>query len=352
VRIASIVGARPQFVKLAVMDRVFAACSGVDHRIIHTGQHYDDSMSGSFFRDLAISEPAYNLEVGSGSHGEQTAHMIRSLEPLLIAERPDWVLLYGDTNSTVAGALTAAKIGLPIAHIEAGLRSFNRAMPEEVNRIVADHLSDALLCPTETSMHNLRREGLAERAVLTGDIMYDAVLASLAANQQTNPGRWAAGTYALATIHRAENTDNPARLRTLLTALERISSETVPVVLALHPRTRKLIQQFDWQPEHVTVIPPVPYIDMLVLEKHARMILTDSGGVQKEAYFLHVPCITLREETEWVETLDNGCNVLVGASDAERICAAARSAETAGPWADHYGQGDAGEKIAHALMKR
>jgi UDP-GlcNAc3NAcA epimerase len=352
VRIASIVGARPQFVKLAVMHRVFESCSGVEHRIVHTGQHYDDAMSGSFFRDLAIAEPAYNLEVGSGSHGEQTAAMIARLEPVLLAERPDWVLLYGDTNSTVAGALTAAKLHIRIAHIEAGLRSFNRAMPEEVNRIVTDHVSDALLCPTRASMENLRLEGLDGRAVLTGDIMYDAVLANITAAEQRNAGaaHWPAGSYALATIHRAENTDNPARLRVLLAALEAIAAEVVPVVLALHPRTRKMIEDFNWRPDRVTVIPPAPYLDMLLLEKRARMILTDSGGVQKEAYFLRVPCLTLREETEWVETLENSCNVLVGASDPQRIRAAAHNIERAGPWSDHYGQGDAGFKIAAALM--
>jgi UDP-GlcNAc3NAcA epimerase len=352
VRIASIVGARPQFVKLAVMDRVFASYPGVEHRIIHTGQHYDDAMSGSFFRDLAIADPAHNLEVGSGLHGEQTATMIARLEPVLLAERPDWVLLYGDTNSTVAGALTAAKLHIPIAHIEAGLRSFNRAMPEEVNRIVADHLSDALLCPTQASMENLRREGLEGRTVLTGDIMYDAVLANISAAEERDRDdtRWPAGSYALATIHRAENTDDPVRLRALLAALESIAAEVVPVVLALHPRTRKLIEDCHWRPERVTVIPPAPYMDMLLLEKRARMILTDSGGVQKEAYFLRVPCLTLREETEWVETLGNSCNVLVGASDPQRIRAAAHDIDRAGPWSDHYGQGDAGFKIAAALM--
>jgi UDP-GlcNAc3NAcA epimerase len=352
-RIVSVVGARPQFVKLAVICRALAAYSNVDHRIVHTGQHYDDAMSGSFFRDLAIPEPAYNLGVGSRSHAQQTAEMMRLMEPVLESERPEWVLLYGDTNSTVAGALTAAKLHLKIAHIEAGLRSFNRAMPEEVNRIVTDHLSDLLLCPTTASVENAHREGLGDRAVLTGDVMLDALLAAAdVANAIQNPiaDKWPSGGYALVTIHRAENTDDPARMNVLLSALECIANDVCPVIVATHPRTRKIIDASRRTLKHVFLIPPVPYSEMLLLERRARMILTDSGGVQKEAYFLRVPCITLREETEWVETLENDCNILVGATQSDSITTAVSRTSTAGPWIDHYGTGNAGKCIVDCLF--
>lgn len=353
-QIVSIVGARPQFVKLAVLSRALEKYSFVEHRIVHTGQHYDDSMSGSFFRDLGIPEPEDNLGVGSAAHGQQTAEIIRRLEPLLESRRPDWVLLYGDTNSTAAGALTAVKMHLKLAHIEAGLRSFNREMPEEINRVVADHLSDVLFCPTAAGMENLRREGLAGRAVLCGDVMYDAVLANLrsyACYVDSPAFEWKERSYALATIHRAENTDNPDRLSCILQALERIAVDVCPVLLTLHPRTRKILNAMHWTPRYVSLIPPLAYPDMLLFEKRARMILTDSGGVQKEAYFLQVPCITLRSETEWVETLENSCNVLAGTGDSDRIVQAALRTD-AGPWGTHYGNGDAGEIIARELVSR
>ena len=354
-RIASVVGARPQFVKLAVLCRALARQPKLEHRIVHTGQHYDDAMSGSFFRDLAIAEPHHNLNVRSASHAQQTAEMIRRLEPVLHSLQPDWVLLYGDTNSTVAGALTAAKMHFKLAHIEAGLRSFNREMPEEINRVVADHLSDLLFCPTSTAIENLQREGLSSRAVLCGDVMYDAILANLeAAERRTgSPAyQWKDRSYALATVHRAENTDNIDRLSSVMHALERIGSEIYPVVLTVHPRTRKALEELGWTPEHVSFIPPLSYPDMLLFEKRASMILTDSGGVQKEAYFLRVPCVTLRDETEWIETLENSCNTLAGASEPNRIFRAARQATSVGPWGTHYGQGDAGEIIVRELIAR
>ena len=354
-RIVSVVGARPQFVKLAVICRALAIHTDVCHRVVHTGQHYDDAMSGSFFRDLLIPEPAFNLEVGSGTHGEQTAEMIRRLEPVLELESPDWVLLYGDTNSTVAGALTAAKLHIRSAHIEAGLRSFNRAMPEEVNRVVADHLSDLLLCPTAAAMENIEREGLGGRAVLTGDVMFDAVLANLETARTRNSSiayQFGAGEYAFATIHRAENTDNSDRLHVLLTALEQVAADICPVVLAMHPRTQKVVAASGRKLEHIVTIPPVAYPDMLLFEKRAKMIFTDSGGVQKEAYFLHVPCITLREETEWVETLVNGCNVLAGSHDPDAIRKLAQRTSGIGPWGNHYGDGTAGVKIVEQLLAR
>jgi len=351
-RVVSVVGARPQFVKLAVICRAFAAHSAVSHSIVHTGQHYDDAMSGAFFRDLGIPEPAVNLEVGSGTHAEQTAEIMRRLEPVLVSERPDWVLLYGDTNSTMAAALTAAKLHFRIAHVEAGLRSFNRRMPEEINRIVTDHVSDLLFCPTTAGMENLRVEGLNGRAVLTGDVMLDAVLANLdvAVARTVSPAyRWRAGQYALATIHRAENTDDRDRLEALLYALEVIADQICPVVLAVHPRTQKILASSGRELRHVSIIPPVGYPDMLLLESRARMILTDSGGVQKEAYFLRVPCVTLRDETEWVETLNNGCNIVAGA-DPQAVIAAAQRTNAAGPWVNHYGNGKAGAQIVEALL--
>ncbi len=352
-QIVSIVGARPQFVKLAVLSRAFAKHPTIEHQIVHTGQHYDDAMSGSFFRDLGIPEPHHNLSVGSGSHGPQTAEMMVRLEPVLDSIQPDWVLLYGDTNSTAAGALTAAKMHLKLAHIEAGLRSFNRRMAEEINRIVADHLSDVLFSPTIAGMENLHREGLASRAVLSGDVMYDAVLANLndfERRAESPAYAWKEGSYALATVHRAETTDDSDRLRAVLQAFERIALEICPIVMTLHPRTRKAIEAMEWTPRHVSIIPPLHYPDMLLFEKRARMILTDSGGVQKEAYFVRVPCVTLREETEWTETLENSCNVLAGAHDPNRIVQAAQQTDSAGPWGTHYGRGDAGEIIVKELM--
>jgi UDP-N-acetylglucosamine 2-epimerase len=353
-RMVSVVGARPQFVKLGPVCRAFQRFPSATHRIVHTGQHYDDAMSGAFFRDLGIPAPAVNLEVGSGSHASQTAEMMRRLETVLQAESPDWVLLYGDTNSTLAGALTAAKLHLRCAHIESGLRSFNRSMPEEINRVVTDHVSDVLFCPTDSAMENLRREGLAERAVLTGDIMLDAIVAVAGAAEAGTDSaafQWQQRSYALATIHRAENTDDVARLRALLDALEEISSRICPVVLAIHPRTEKMVATLGWKADKITIIPPLSYPDMILFEKRARMILTDSGGVQKEAYILNVPCITLRNETEWVETLGNSCNTITGA-DPVRILQAARNADAAGPWASYYGNGNAAGCIVQDLVSR
>lgn len=349
-RVLSIVGARPQFVKMAVVCRA-AAAHGVEHRIVHTGQHYDREMSDIFFQELDIPAPDHHLGVGSGSHGEQTGEMIKRLEPVLAQEQPGWVLLYGDTNSTLAGAIVASKMGFHVAHVEAGLRSFNRRMPEELNRIVADHLSDLLLCPTAAAMENLRREGLQERARLTGDVMYEAAL-TFRERAESRGGAlaetWQPGAFSLATVHRAENTDDPARLRGILRALEEVARTICPVVLPLHPRTAKTLETLGWRPHAITLIRPVSYLDMMLLESRARFILTDSGGVQKEAYFLSVPCITLREETEWVETLANGCNVLAG-TDPEKILAAAARTDNAGPWAAVYGDGRASENILGAL---
>jgi UDP-GlcNAc3NAcA epimerase len=308
-------------------------------------------MSSVFFEELTIPRPDHDLGVGSGSHGEQTGDMLKKLEPVLAEEKPDWVLLYGDTNSTLAGAVVAAKMGLRIGHIEAGLRSHRRAMPEEINRIVADHLSDLLLCPTELAVDNLRKEGLGERAVLTGDVMYDASIGYREAAERRGGAladSWRRGEFALATVHRAENTDDPERLRAIAGALDRIAREMCPVVWPMHPRTRKRLSEIGCLTGAVTTIEPVSYLEMLLLEGRARLILTDSGGVQKEAYFFHAPCITLRDETEWVETLEHGCNVLTGA-DEERIFSAAGQIGKAGPWTAAYGDGNAGAAILKAL---
>ncbi len=352
-KIVSIAGARPQFVKLAVICRAVAAQNGtpVRHVVVHTGQHYDAGMSDVFFQDLGMNPPDHHLGVGSGSHGEQTGEMMKRLEPLLASEKPDWVLLYGDTNSTLAGAVVAAKMSLRLAHVEAGLRSYNRRMPEELNRIVADHLSDLLLCPTPVAMENLRKEGLCGRAVLTGDVMFDAALMFREqAEKRGGPlaDAWQPRTFALATVHRAENTDEPDRLRNIFEALDRIAETVCPVVLPLHPRTRKVLMASGWTGRAIHVIPPCSYLEMMLLESRARFILTDSGGVQKEAYFVKVPCITLRDETEWSETLQNRCNVLAGA-DQEKIVAAAGNAGHAGPWTAVYGDGEAGLNTIAAL---
>jgi len=354
IRVFSVVGTRPQFVKLAMICRALKrpdAAASVEHAIVHTGQHYDAEMNEVFFRDLDIPTPDFHLGIGSGTHGEQTGEMIKRLEPVLSEHRPDWVLLYGDTNSTLAGAIAGAKLGLSIAHIEAGLRSYNRRMPEEINRVVADHLSDMLLCPTAAAIRNLEKEGLADRAILCGDIMYDASLcyANLA---ETRGGKlaeqWKPKAFGLATVHRAENADDPTRLKSIFEALEYIAGHICPVLLPLHPRTRNALQSCGLSPSRVTVIPPASYLEMLLLERRARFILTDSGGVQKEAYFAQVPCITMRDETEWVETLDNYCNVLTGAN-TPAIVAAVKNIDRAGPWTAVYGDGRAAHAILDAL---
>lgn len=326
-KIVTIVGARPQFIKVAPVSRELRKAH---HEVlVHTGQHYDDAMSAVFFRELDIPEPDYNLGVGSGTHGEQTGEMLKRIEPVLLAERPDWVLVYGDTNSTLAGALAAAKLHIPVAHVEAGLRSFNRNMPEEINRILTDHISDLLLCPTWTAVENLRREGITEGVHLVGDVMHEALLwaAERARTKSTILERLGLSEreYLLATVHRAENTDDPARLQAILDAFMALDEI---VVFPVHPRTQARLNAlgFSVNISRLKLIPPVGYLDMVRLEQAACAILTDSGGIQKEAYWLGVPCITLRDETEWVETLEGGANVLVGA-DRERIVVAARESK-------------------------
>ena len=402
-KICTIIGARPQFIKAAAISRAIAAHNrqtlnlepgtlNVEHRIlneiiVHTGQHYDDGMSAVFFRELEIPEPKYNLAIGSGSHGAQTGQMLVAIEKVLIEEKPDWVLIYGDTNSTLAGALAAAKLHIPIAHVEAGLRSFNRCMPEEINRVVADQLSTLLLCPSQVAVDNLAAEGiggtaiarqahhdtslcpplegvgggsssliahnLSPHVVITGDVMADALqFAATKASAQSNIVQrlnLKPQGYILATVHRAENTDDPKRLSNIMAALSELA-EREPVILPLHPRTRKILEAthsslLTPHSSLLTIIDPLGYFDIIALEKSARMLLTDSGGMQKEAYWLKVPCITLRDETEWVETVASGWNILIGA-DRNQAIEAVCSFKAPAAHPPLYGDGKA---AAHCL---
>ena len=328
-KLLSIVGVRPQFVKAAMLcasiERWNAACAPEDrvqHLLLNTGQHYDFEMAEIFFRQLPLPPPDFHLNVGSGTHGAQTGAMLEKIEDVLLRELPDCVIVYGDTNSTLAGALAAVKLHIPVAHVESGLRSFNRRMPEEINRITADHVSDLLLCPTLSAVQQLRNEGITENVFFTGDVMLDAVraFAPIAASQSSvmEQLRVAPGQFVLATIHRAENTDSLERLEQLVETLCRLAK---PTIFAVHPRLRMKLQQDSSlqylrhcleSASHLQMVPPLPYLDMLALEANARFILTDSGGVQKEGYFLSTPCITLRDETEWNETLQDGWNTIAG----------------------------------------
>lgn len=359
VRVITIVGARPQFVKAAAVSRAIARHneanpgSVIRETIVHTGQHYDANMSQVFFDELKIPAPGHHLGVGSGSHGKQTGAMLDKIEQVLLADRPDWVLVYGDTNSTLAGAVAAVKLHIPVAHVEAGLRSYNRRMPEEINRIVADSVSDLLLCPTETAVRNLTREGVTRGVHNVGDVMYDSVLFNTEIAQQQSrileTLKLEPKQYFLATLHRAENTDDRQRLESIFAAL---AEAMLPVILPLHPRTQKAMERGSIAvAPHIRILDPVPYLDVLLLEKNARAILTDSGGMQKEAYFFRVPCVTLRDETEWVELMQAGANQLVGASVAG-IVEAMTWAMTwkAGTHSTLlYGDGLAAEKIVKIL---
>lgn len=349
-RIMSVVGARPQFIKAAPVQKALAE----RHEVIqvHTGQHYDDDMSGVFFRELDIPEPDVDLGVGSGTHAQQTAAMFERLEPVMIDKLPEWVVVYGDTNTTLAAAVVAAKLVIPVAHIEAGLRSFNRAMPEEQNRVVADHLSSILFCPTDAAVRNLEAEGITKGVYQVGDVMEEALVAAAARARASSTVLerlgLEAGTYALVTVHRAENTNDLARLRGILAAIDRLER----VVFAMHPRTRLAVERAGWKPgPNVLVTGPQGYLDMIRLESGARVVLTDSGGVQKEAYWLGVPCVTLRDETEWIETLRDGRNVLAGA-ETQRIASCVGAAVQAGPAAAAPGPATrASTRIAQVLTE-
>jgi UDP-GlcNAc3NAcA epimerase len=354
-KIVTVVGARPQFIKAAVVSRALAKNPRVKEILVHTGQHYDENMSNRFFKELEIPEPVYNLGVGSASHGIQTGRMLSGIEEVLIKERPVGMLIYGDTNSTLAGALAAAKLHIPIAHVEAGLRSFNRRMPEEINRVLTDHVADYLFAPTDTAAANLMREGIEDRRIIqVGDVMYDAALffaeKSETAGDILSRFRLNSQGYILATIHRAENTDNLSHLKIILEGLAR-AAEEIPVIWPLHPRTKQVIHQAGLNiPSHLHLIEPVGYMDMIALERHAAVIATDSGGVQKEAYFHRVPCVTLRNETEWVESIEAGWNrlcPLVSPAQLAETILAARGQK--GEEINLYGDGKAAERIAEKL---
>lgn len=352
ISIVTIVGARPQFIKAAAVSRAIRAHGGIREVIVHTGQHYDANMSDVFFEQMHIPRPDHHLEVGGGSHGQMTGRQLEKIESVLLKEKPDWVLVYGDTNSTIAGALAAAKLHIPVAHVEAGLRSFNRRMPEEINRVLTDHASDLLLVPTETGLRNLAAEGITGNKVrLVGDVMYDAAM--FYKGMASVPDWFGSlsverGSYVLCTIHRAENTDDLARLRGILQGL---AEAGLPVILPLHPRTKGMIDRTGIAvADNIRVVPPVGYLEMVWLEMHCRVIATDSGGVQKEAYFHGKPCVTMRDETEWVELVQCGVNRLVGAVP-NRIAEALLSSNGLQADARLYGDGNASEKVVSAILQ-
>lgn len=361
-KIMTIIGARPQFVKAAVVSRALICLSGISEVLVHTGQHYDNNMSSIFFHELGIPEPAYHLGVGSGSHGTQSGAMLAKIEEVLLQESPNFVLVYGDTNSTMAGALAAVKLHIPIAHVEAGLRSFNRRMPEEINRVVTDHVADVLYAPTTTAMDNLAQEGLASKSMLVGDVMYDAAL--LYGAQAAASRKWMGdhclqpGSYLLVTVHRAENTDDPARLTAIMEALVALAARQ-PVVFPIHPRTLRRLRETGLIAKvesSLIVLPPCGYLEMITLQKNAALVVTDSGGIQKEALFSGVPCVTLRDETEWLETLEGGWNVLVPPNSANEIEGTVVTALTTrydlATRSKAFGDGRAASHIAADLLAR
>lgn len=354
IKVLTVLGARPQFIKAAAVSRAFAAHSQTDERIVHTGQHHDAGMSDVFFAELGIPAPAHHLGVAGGGHGDMTGRMMIALEAVVAAETPDWVLVYGDTNSTLAGALVAAKMHVPVAHVEAGLRSFNRRMPEEVNRVLTDHCADLLFTPTDAAAGHLRAEGIdPARIVPCGDVMFDA--ARIFAKQaQAQVGGSARSGHVLATVHRQENTDSPQRLAAILGGLALVA-ETLPVILPLHPRTRARIDAAGLASllGAVEIVEPLGYLEMIALQRGAVAIATDSGGVQKEAFFHGVPCVTLRDETEWTELVDAGWNRLISPADAATVAGAILAARgTVGQPIRPYGDGNASNIIVERLARR
>ncbi len=365
-KICTIIGARPQFIKSSVVSEKITELNekesiSVEEVIVHTGQHYDRVMSEVFFDELGIPKEKYNLKIGSANHGEQTGQMLLEIEKVLKIENPDWVLVYGDTNSTLAGALSAVKLNIPVAHVEAGMRSFNRRMPEEINRVVSDHICQLNLCSTQVAMDNLKNEGREKTAFLVGDVMYDCSLKFENLAEKSFGNKVFSGlninknNYILMTCHRAENTDVKLRLTQIVEAINEIAENT-DIVFPIHPRTELYLNKFNLSfSEKVKVIPPVSYFEMLLLEKNAQLILTDSGGIQKEAFFFKVPCVTMRDETEWVETVELGANIIVG-SDKGRIksaildfCKDSHLLKN-GIINNPYGDGNAAEKIVKILI--
>lgn len=351
-KIVSIVGARPQFVKAAAVSRQWAKCREVQEVIVHTGQHFDDNMSDLFFREMSIPQPKYNLGVNNLENADMTALMMERLKPVLLQEKPDFVVVFGDTNSTLAGARTAKNLCMKLAHVESGLRSYNMEMPEEHNRVETDRLSDVLFCPTQTAVENLQKENIdnqRNKVVLSGDVMYDAALFYAPSAQK--PQIELASEFLLASVHRAENTNNSEILLSIFAALEEVTNQK-QVILPLHPRTRQKLEEidFDFANSNITFIAPVGYFEMLYLLQHCRLVLTDSGGLQKEAYFFGKQCVTLRNETEWVELIQQGVNVLAGTAKEKIIHCVQQSLSQQMIFPSSlYGDGHAAEKITQTL---
>ena len=352
-KIFTVIGARPQFIKAAIVSRALKEHHPDVHEIlVHTGQHYDANMSEVFFEDLHIPRPNFNLGIGGGTHGKNTGRMIEKLEELMLVEKPDWVIVYGDTDSTLAGALVAAKLHIPVAHVEAGLRSFNRRMPEEINRVLTDHIATLLFAPTELARTNLQNEGITDEKIhVVGDVMYEAALYY---RDRVRKPLWfdslgiVPETFVLCTVHRAENTDFRERMEEIL---QGVGGSGLPVILPLHPRTRNILQRMNLNlPANVQAVEPVGYLEMVWLELNCKVIATDSGGVQKEAYFHEKPCVTLRDETEWIELVECGANVLVGA-DSESIRKAITNISRCEFGKELYGVGNAGFLMIEILSK-
>jgi len=351
VKIITIIGARPQFIKAAAVSREISKHENLNEIIIHTGQHFDKNMSNVFFEQMNIPKPKYNLDIHGLGHGAMTGQMLEKIEEVLKIEKPDWVLVYGDTNSTLAGALAAKKLLIKVVHIESGLRSNNMNMPEEINRILTDRISDILFCPTNTAVENLKREGFYNfncEIVNSGDVMQDAALFYSGLEKKLLvdiPNK-----FVLATVHRAENTDNIERLENIMDALNEIAKE-IPIVLPLHPRTYKIIKSSKLKMNKIMFIDPVGYLEMVYLLKHCNLVMTDSGGLQKEAFFFGKPCITLRDETEWVELVDNGFNILVGAKKEKILHAYYNQNFRIDFNINLYGNGNASNRIVNSLIK-
>lgn len=357
IKVLTVVGARPQFIKAAMVSQAMAKCGQIKEILLHTGQHYDPLLNGGVGEDLGLPEPKYNLHVGSGSHGVQTARMLEGIEKVLQAERPEGVLVYGDANSTLAGALVAAKLHIPLAHVEAGVRSYNRLMPEETNRIITDHISDLLFCPTRQACENLKQEGITSNAHFVGDVMYDALLRvkniALSRREVLHRLHVSPRAYALATIHRAENTDVESRLRGIMAALAQLNP-VLPVVFPVHPRTKKMLGKSlsgNGCQLALKLVEPVGYLEMVTLEAHAAVIITDSGGVQKEALWNGVPCVTVRGETEWPETVSSGFNVLAGSQSSKIVeCVKEVIGRPRPESTEAFGDGHAAQRIIKHLV--
>ena len=351
-KILTIVGARPQFVKAAAVSREISKHAQIEEKIVHTGQHFDKNMSDIFFEEMKIPKPVYNLGINSLSHGAMTGRMIEKIEEIILKEKPNILMVYGDTNSTIAGALAAKKLHVKVAHVEAGLRSFNMLMPEEINRILTDRISDILFCPTNQAIENLQKEGFDNidcKIVKSGDVMQDTAI--FYSNLAKKPKFDLPQNFILTTIHRAENTDNPERLKAIFDALDTIS-ENIAVILPLHPRTKKIIEDMSIRPKNIQIVDPVSYLEIVYLEKHCSMLMTDSGGMQKEAFFFSKPCLTLRDETEWVELVENGFNKLVGANKNLIISSVEQMLSKKIDFSlNLYGKGKASENIVENLLK-